>query len=100
MEINKEEGNTIQINKPELRLKPPKNGMAERVLQRHLNLHRLLNVTVKVCSCVISKQCKSCSSSPPSYQSTSNSNFYYGSRETYEFFTTTNTLKREEKQII
>lgn len=32
MEINKEEGNTIQINKSELRLKLPKKGMAEIVL--------------------------------------------------------------------
>lgn len=58
MEINKEEGNTIQINKPVLRLKPPKNGTAETVLQRHLNLHRVMDVAVKVCSCLISKQCK------------------------------------------
>lgn len=98
MEINKEEGSTIQINKPELRLKPPKQGTAEIVLLRHLNLQRLMNVTVKVCSCVISKQCKSCNSSPPSYPSTTN--IYHGSRETYEFFMTTNTLEREEKKII
>lgn len=97
MEINKEEGSTIQINKPELRLKPPKHGTAEIVLLRHLNLQRLTNVTVKVCSCVISKQCKSCNSSP-SYPSTTN--IYHGSRETYEFFMTTNTLEREEKKII
>lgn len=38
--MNKEEGNTIQINKPELRLKLPKKGTAETVLQRHLNLHK------------------------------------------------------------
>lgn len=41
MEINKEEGNTIQINKPELHLKLPKKGTAETVLKRHLNLHKL-----------------------------------------------------------
>lgn len=99
MEINKEEGNTIQINKPELRLKPPKHGTVEIVLQRHLNLQRLMNVTVKVCSCVIPKQCKSCNSSP-SYLSTTSSNIYHGSRETYEFLMTTNTLEREEKKII
>lgn len=100
MEINKEEGNTIQVNKVELHLKSPKNGMAEIVLQRHLNLQRLTNVTVKVCSCLISKQCKSCNSSPPSYPSTPNSNFYHRGCETYEFFMTTNTLKRQEKKII
>lgn len=101
MEINKEEGNTIQINKPELCLKLSKKGTAEIVLQRHPNLHKTYDCrswSLQLCNFKTVQVLLHFSSFLP-ISTKLETNFNHGSCETYQFFMTTSTLRKKEIEL-